>query len=162
MDLVWNRLDEGGEKVGRYAPGGFFVLLDESELGGAVDGREQIQPALLSADLGDIDMEATDRVRLELFAGRPIAFDLGQPRNAVALKAAVERGAGQVGNGGLERVQAVVERQKRVPAKGHDHGSFFGGKHGGTGLLGAGFQIGRRVAPAPLGDRLRVHAMALG
>jgi hypothetical protein len=38
------------------------VQLDKSELGRAVDCDQQIEPALLGPDLGDIDVEEADRV----------------------------------------------------------------------------------------------------
>lgn len=41
-------------------------------------------------------------------------------RQRLALQAAMQRRAGQVREGGLERVEAVVGRQERVTAKGDD------------------------------------------
>jgi hypothetical protein len=39
----------------------------------------------------------------------------------VTLQTAMQRRAGQVRDGGLERVQAIVERQEGVPAEGNDN-----------------------------------------
>ena len=54
--------------------------LGESELGGAVDGDEQVEAAFLGADFGDVDVKVTDRVSLELTAAWFVAFmrDAGQ------------------------------------------------------------------------------------
>jgi hypothetical protein len=42
--------------------------------------------AFFSAHLGDVDVEVADRVGLELLVGSLVAFRLGQPADAVALK----------------------------------------------------------------------------
>lgn len=72
-------------------------------------------------DLGDVDMEVADRVRLELAPGRFVALDVGLSTDAVALKTAMQRQARQVRDRRLERVEAVVQRQQRVaPERNHD------------------------------------------
>lgn len=48
-----------------------------------------------------------------------------QPTNSVALEAAVERRAGKVRKSGLKSVEAVVEGQESVLAKGRDNGLLF-------------------------------------
>ena len=65
-------------------------------------------------DLGDVDVEEADRVGLERFLGRLVAFDFRQPADAVALIAAMQRRTRQVRNRGLQGIEAIVERQKRV------------------------------------------------
>jgi hypothetical protein len=57
---------------------------------GTVDSHEKIELALLGPDLSDVDVEKADRVCLEAFADRLVAIGLGQPRDAMALKAAVQ------------------------------------------------------------------------
>ena len=101
VDLVRHGCEQGLEEVGCYALCGFFMHLDVDELGGAVDGDQQIKPALLGADLGDVDMKVADRVGLELLAPRLIAVDLWQPGDIVPLQAAVQRGPCQLRERGL-------------------------------------------------------------
>ncbi len=42
------------------------MKLGEDELGNAIDGHEQVELALLGADLGQIEMEIADGIGLEL------------------------------------------------------------------------------------------------
>ena len=57
-------------------------------------GDEEVQPSLCGgADFGDVDMEVADRVALELALYALAVFDVWQPRDAMPLKAAVERRA---------------------------------------------------------------------
>ena len=114
MHLVRHRRDEVPQEVSRHAGGGLFVQLDEGELGGSVDRDEQVKLALFGANLGDVDVEVADRVALELPLGGLLAFDPGQPRNAMALQAAVQRRAGQVRDRRLKRVEAIIQRQQRM------------------------------------------------
>src|SRR5271163_2922496 len=65
-------------------------------------------------------------------------------------------------NGGLQGIKAIVERQQRMPAEGDDHGLFLDGQDRRSGLLRTCRQIGRRRPRLPLGDRLRIDAVALG
>lgn len=59
----------------------FLVQLGESELRGPIDGDEEVEPALCGAYFGDVDVEVTDRVGLELalyaFAVRPGGDSIG-------------------------------------------------------------------------------------
>jgi hypothetical protein len=86
------------------------VQFDEGELRGPIDCNDEIELALSGSDLGDVDMEIADRIDLELALGRGFAFDLGQPRDPMALQAAMQGRARQMRNGGLKGVEAVVER----------------------------------------------------
>jgi len=70
------------------------VQLGEGELRGAVDSHAEVQLALLGPGLGDVDVEEADRVDLEALAGGLAPAGLGQPGDAVALEAAVQRRAG--------------------------------------------------------------------
>ena len=69
-------------------------------------------------------MKIADRIGLELALGRGFAFDLRQPGDPVALQTAVKGRAGQVGDRGLQSVQAVVERQQTMPSECNDDGLF--------------------------------------
>jgi hypothetical protein len=42
------------------------MQLGKGELGGPIDGDEEIEPALGGADFGDVDVRVTDRIDLEL------------------------------------------------------------------------------------------------
>ena len=67
-------------------------------------------------DLGKIDLQVANRMVFEfLFRKALPVFVQGQAADAVALETAVQRRAGQVRNRGLQRVQAVVQRQQRMP-----------------------------------------------
>lgn len=111
MHLVRDGFEQSPKEVAGYPPGGFFVHLDEGELRGSVDGNEEIQPALLGTDLGDVDMEVPDRIGLELLADGPVALHLRQAADAMAQKTTMQRRPAQTGNRGLERIEAVIERQ---------------------------------------------------
>src|ERR1019366_5624323 len=77
-------------------------------------------------------------------------------------QAAVQRGARQVRNRRLERIEAIVQRQERVPAKGNDDGLFLDRQHRGLCIRGAGGKITDRTAFLPLGHGLLVDAVAFG
>ena len=62
-------------------------------------------------------------------------------------------------NRSLECVEAIVERQKRVPAKLHDDGFLFHRQNLRSGNGGNGAAICGAGALPPLGDRLRADAM---
>ena len=66
----------------------------------------------------------------------------------------------------MERVEAVVQRQQRVPAEGDDDGLLFHRQHRGARLARTGRSVGRSVGdcvPAfPLRHRLGVDPVTLG
>jgi hypothetical protein len=90
------------------------VEFGKNELGGSVDGHEQLLLAFLGPDLRGVDMEVADRIGLEGLPGRLLPGDLRQPAYAVALKAAMQGRTRQTRNGRLERIQAVVQSQQGV------------------------------------------------
>jgi hypothetical protein len=69
-------------------------------------------------------MKIADRIGLEFVFGRGFAFDLGQPGDPAALQTTVKGRARQMRDGGLQSVQAVVERQQSMPSEGNDGGLF--------------------------------------
>jgi hypothetical protein len=93
VDAVGHGLDEGVQEVGRDPAGGLLVQPGEGELAGAVDGHEQVQLALLGADLGDVEVEVAERVGLEALPDRAAALGWGQAGDAVPDEAAVQAGA---------------------------------------------------------------------
>jgi hypothetical protein len=70
-------------------------------------------------------VEVADRIGFEFTLGGDLVGDLWQLRNAVALKTAMQRRTRQMGNGRLQRVDAIVERQQRVPSEGDDNRFLF-------------------------------------
>lgn len=65
--------------------------LNEGELRGAIDSDIDMEPALLGADISDIDVKVADPICLELLFGGPVASHIGQSADAMALQAAMER-----------------------------------------------------------------------
>jgi hypothetical protein len=65
------------QEVARNAPRRFLVQLDEGELGGAIDGYQQVKPAFGCLHFGDVDMEEADGVSLELLLRGLFAVDVG-------------------------------------------------------------------------------------
>ncbi len=94
------------------------MQLDERELERPVYHNEQVDLALFGSHLGDVDVEVADRVALELAPGRLVTLDLGQPADAVALEAAVQRRARDTRDRPLECVETVVQWQQRVASEG--------------------------------------------
>src|SRR5688572_19602458 len=78
------------------------------------------QLAFFGADFGDVDVEVAEGIGREAFSLGLVAFDLRQPIDAVPLQAAMQAGAREMRDGRLQAVEAVVQRQERVPAEGDD------------------------------------------
>ena len=70
-------------------------------------------------------MEIADRIGLEFAFGGGFAFDLRETGDPVALQTPVKGRAGQMRDGGLQSVQAVVERQQSMPSESNHDGLFF-------------------------------------
>ena len=124
VDLVRDGGDQAAQEVPSGAARHLLVQLDEGELRRSVDRDDEIELALSGSNLGDVDMEIADRIGLELALRRSFAFDLGQPRDPVALQTPVKGRARQMRDGGLQSVKAVVERQQSMPSEGDDDGLF--------------------------------------
>ena len=65
-------------------------------------------------------------------------------------------------DGGLQGIQAVIQRQQGMPTEGDDDGLVLDGEHGGSRLLRPGRQVVDGAALPPLGDGLLVDAVAAG
>ena len=65
--------------------------MNNGKFGRSINGYEEIEPALCRMHLGNVDVEIADRVALELLLGPLVAFDIGEPRNTMALKASMQR-----------------------------------------------------------------------
>ena len=119
---------DGGDQAAQEVPGGatrhLLVHLDEDELRRSVDGDEQVELALRSSNLGDVDMKVADRIGLEFAFGGGFAFDLRQAGDLVALQTPVKGRARQMRDRGLQRIKAVVERQQSMPSECNADGLF--------------------------------------
>ena len=162
MDAVGNGLDQFIQELCSDAAGGLLDQLDESELGSAVDRDKEVEFSLLGADLCQIDMEVTDGIGFELLAGRAGCIEMGQPADAVALEATVKGGAGELRDGGLESVEAVIKGQERVLAKGHDDGLLLASQGRGMAFFGSHGSVLHKGTFAPLMNGLGIDVVALG
>ena len=90
VDGVGHRGNEGVQEIGGDAAGSPGVQLGEGELGGAVDGNEEVELAFLGPHLGDVDVEVADRVGLEVLAPGLVSVDVGQPGDSMPLQAAMQ------------------------------------------------------------------------
>jgi hypothetical protein len=160
MDAVRHSLDQVTQELSCLHLSGASDQADEGELAGAVDGHEQAQLALLRADLGYVEVEVANGIGLEELLRRLVAVNLGQAGDAVPLQAPVQRRAGEVRDGRLQGVEAVIQRQQGVTPEGDDDGLLLGRERRGLRLPRASRQVGDRTPLAPLGDGLGVDAVA--
>jgi hypothetical protein len=65
-------------------------------------------------------------------------------------------------DGRLSRIEAIIERQQRMPPEGDDDRLLLDGKNGRLGFFGACWTIGDSLALSPLSDSLLVDAVAPG
>jgi hypothetical protein len=100
------------------------VKLGKGKLRCAINCQEEIELALASPHLGDVDMEVANRVAFEGLPRGLVAGDLRQPADAMTLEASMQGRPGQVRDGRLQGIEAIVERQQRVLAEGDDNGLF--------------------------------------
>ena len=80
----------------------------------------------------------------------------------MALQAAVQRAATEVGDGVPQSTQHVIQWQQRLLPESHDDGFLGWCQHRALERLRPHRRIGRRGPLAPLGHRLRVQAVAGG
>jgi len=111
---VGNSFDEILQKLGRLQLPRLSMQFNKGKFAGAVDRNEQIQLPFGCLYLGNIDVEIADWIALELFLRGLAALDLRQTRDAMALKAAVQRRSRQERDCRLERKKAAIERQQRA------------------------------------------------
>jgi hypothetical protein len=161
VDLVGDGGDQAAEEVCRGLAQRLLVQLDEGELRRAVDRHQHVELALLRAHLGDVDVEVADGIGLELPLGGDLTFGLRQSGDAVALKAAVQRGSRQVRDRRLQSIQAVIQRKQRVPSKGNEDRFLLDRQNRRARSLGPCGNVRHRRAALPLGDRLLVDPVTL-
>ena len=80
------------------------------------------------------------------FAG--LSLDIRQLADAVALQTAMQRGSRQMRDARLQRIQAIIERQQSVPAKGDNDRLIFDRENRGFRFFRTGRQIGHGTALA--------------
>lgn len=156
VDLVGHRLQQALQELPSRAPIRRFNELGDGELGGPVDAHEEIELTLGSLHLGDVNVEEPDGVTLELLSSGLVALDIRQARDAVTLKAAMQRRPCQVRDRGLQGVEAIVERQERMPSEGDDSRLLGLGQNRRARFRRTGLHILYRRALAPLRNRLRI------
>lgn len=120
VDLVRHGLDQSSEEGRCGCPACLPDQLHESKFAGAINGDIEKKLAPGGLHLGNVDVEISDRISPELLLVRLVALHIRQLRNAMALKAAMQGRPGQVRDGRLQRVKAVIERKQRVLAESHD------------------------------------------
>jgi len=94
--------------------------LREASDAAAVDADEQVKLASGGLHLSDIDLKEADRIELEALALRLVTFDVRQAGDAVPLEASMQRRSGQMRDRRLQRVEAVVQWQRGMPAERDD------------------------------------------
>ncbi len=122
VDAVRNGFDQRFKQRGGGSHVCLFDEFNHSELGGSIDGDEQVELAFGGSHLSQIDVEEADRIGVELLSARSVTLDLGQAADAMAFQATMKRRAGELWDRGLQGVQAVVEWQQRMLAKRDDDG----------------------------------------
>lgn len=125
VDAIGNGRNQRFQKRGSSAHVCAFDQFNKGELRGTVDSHEQIEFAFSGANLGQVDMEVADRVALELLPVGLAAFHFRKTADAMPFQATMQRRTGQPGNGGLEGIETVVQRQQGVSAKSNDNCLFF-------------------------------------
>ena len=97
------------------------MQLSEDELLRPINGHEEVVLALLSANLGNVEVEVTDRATFEGFlCDLIITGDLRQTADRVAFKHRPQGLPGQMRDRRLQGIEAVVQRQQCMFAEGDD------------------------------------------
>lgn len=117
VDTIGHCGNQPLQKSSSDGPRHSFMQLSKHELGGTVDGHEQVENALFRSQLRNVDVKVTDRVALEALLLRWAVRYLWQPADPVPLQTAVQGGAGQMRYGLLQCIQAAIEGQQRVLAE---------------------------------------------
>jgi hypothetical protein len=162
VDAVGHRRDQAAQELRGLHLARAPHEAGEGELARAVGRHEQAQLALFGADLGEVDVEVAERVAREAFLLRLVAFGLRQPADAVPFQAAVQAGAREMRDGRLQAVEAVVQRQERVPAEGDDGRLLLRRQDGRANLFRAHAGVARALPTAPFLHGRRADAVALG
>ena len=115
--------------------------LAEASLVCPVDGYEEVELAFFGSDLRDVDVEIADRVVREAVLLRLVTLHLGKAADTMPFEAAVQAGSRQMRDRRLQAVQAIVERQQRMPPEGNHDGLLVGCEDGRVRLLRSHWRI---------------------
>lgn len=85
VDRVGYRLYQGSQKISGDACRRLIVQLGKGELAGTVYGDKQVKLAFGGSHLGDVDVEITDGIDLELLFDRFVALSFRQTADPMAL-----------------------------------------------------------------------------
>ena len=118
--------------------------------------RERACPGGLH--LGNTNVEEADGVALELLPSRLVVFDIRQARDAMTLQAPVQRRPCQVRDRRLQGIEAIVERQQRVPTESNNCRLLFFGQDRRARVLRPGLHVLDCRALAPLRHHLWIDA----
>src|SRR6516164_2244687 len=99
VDLVGDSFDQSFQEVGSCPAIGLRMQLGVGPLRCPVDRHEQIELALLSSYLSNIEMEVADRIGLELPFGGFVAPRFRQATDPMALEAPMQGRSREVRNG---------------------------------------------------------------
>ena len=134
-----NLVRHGCDKVAKEVGGDVLRLSDAARKGEfrrSVDGDEEMELAFLGPHFGNVDMEEADRVSLELLPRRLVPLDIWQLADAMTLEATMQRGSCQMRDGRLQRIEAIIERQERMPPEGDNDRLVPDRKNRGPGSFG--------------------------
>ena len=120
VNLVRNGGDQRDQEGGGGHTVGALDQLHKREFARAIDGDEQIEFAFGRLRFGDVDVKEAYRIRLELLLRWSIARNLGRPADPAPLQATMQSRARQARDRRLQGVKAIIERRRRMPAKGDD------------------------------------------
>jgi len=90
VDLVGHGLDKMLEKISCGSAQGFAMQLDEGEFACAINGYEEVEPALRRLHLGNVYVEEADGVGFELLLRGQIAIHIGKSADAAPLQAPMQ------------------------------------------------------------------------
>src|SRR4051794_24221114 len=85
-----NGFDQGDQEGRCGNTIGFFGKLDEGELRSSVDRHEEVELSLGGLHFGHVDVEEADRIGLELFLCRLVAFDLSKTADPMPLQTTMQ------------------------------------------------------------------------
>lgn len=162
MNLVGHGFDEPAQKSASGLAFRALMQLGEDKLGCSINGDKEIELAFIGAHMTDVQVKVADGICFEAFFLGCFAFGCGQPVDAMALEAAIQAGAGQMRDGLLQGVKAVIQGQQGLFAEGDDNAFLLLGQDSGAGIFGSHRQVMNGVAFFPFVDGLGIDAEALG
>ena len=121
MEPVGNCGNQVAQELGCSHLAGLLDKADKGELAGSVNRHKEIQLAFSGLHFGDIDVKEANGIMLELLTFWLVAIHIRQARYFMSLKTAMQGRTRQMGNGWLQGIEAVVQRQQRVAPERHDH-----------------------------------------